>query len=308
MRRRIYDVVKDHSESLGGHIYNIAMSIIIVINVVFILIDTLANEPADLTIASHIVEITSVIIFTVDYVIRLWTANLRYPEMNGLRSRLRFAVTGMALIDLLSILPFYLPFLIPIDLRILRTLRLVRLIRVFKLGRHSDSLSRIGRVLKKTAPALLSSISVILLLMVIASVLEYYVEYPAQPDKFSSAFSGLWWVASTITTVGYGDIYPVTGLGRLIGGVIELLGVGLIAIPTGILSAGFTENSQADPTPEPEGNTIIEHAYESHHYRSLHISQINAIPRHYRARLTTGANLHPTKRPIHHITAQHIRY
>jgi len=245
MKRWIYDTIKDHSDTRPGHIYNIVMSAIIVVNVVFILIDTMPSNPAGLASVSRIVEVASVIIFTIDYVVRLWTANLMFAQMGPIRSRLRYVVTGMAIIDLLSILPFYLPALVPIDLRILRMLRLIRLIRVLKLGRHSSALARIGRVLKKSAPALISAMSVIVLLMVIASVLEFYVENPTNSDNFSSAFSGLWWVVSTITTVGYGDIVPVTVLGKVLGSVIALLGIGLIAIPTGILSAGFTDDSNS---------------------------------------------------------------
>ena len=243
--------MKDHSDTLSGHIYNIAMSVIIVINVVFILVDTMPTLPDWYLTTSPVVEIVSVIIFTIDYLLRLWTANLMFPGMGPIRSRLRFIVSGMAIIDLLSILPFYLPALLPVDLRILRMLRLIRLIRVLKLGRHSSALARVGRVLKKSAPSLVSAMSVILLLMVIASVLEFYAEGPANPGEFTSAFSGLWWVVSTITTVGYGDIIPVTALGKLLGSVIALLGIGLIAIPTGILSAGFMEDSHSvDPVPE----------------------------------------------------------
>jgi len=149
----------------------------------------------------------------------------------------------MAIIDLLAILPFYLPMILPVDLRVLRVLRLIRLLRIFKLGRHSEGLARVGRVLRQQAPALVSSMSVVVLLMIVASVLEYYIEGQAQPEQFSSAFEALWWAVSTITTVGYGDVVPVTTLGRIMGAVIALLGVGLIAIPTGILSAGFMEDT-----------------------------------------------------------------
>ena len=246
MLRRIYSVIEDHPTTRAGHVYNMVMSIIIIVNLAFVLIDTMQNRPAGLAEASKIIEVVSVIIFSADYLARVATASIRYPEMGPIKSRLRYLVTGMALIDLLSILPFYLPMMIPVDLRILRVLRLIRLIRVFKLGRHSSGLARVGRVLKKSASALISSMSVVILLMIVAAVLEFYVEGPAQPDKFTSAFSGLWWAVSTITTVGYGDMVPVTLLGKVLGAVIELLGVGLVAIPTGILSAGFVEETHMD--------------------------------------------------------------
>jgi len=148
-----------------------------------------------------------------------------------------------------------------IDLRILRTLRLIRLIRVFKLGRHSAGLARVGRVLKKSVPELISSMSVVVVLMIVASVLEYYVENPANPEGFDSAFSGLWWAVSTITTVGYGDVVPETVIGKVLAAIIALLGIGLVAIPTGILSAGFVSEMHPDDAPRAvDTNTTHEHS------------------------------------------------
>lgn len=150
----------------------------------------------------------------------------------------------MAIIDLLAVLPFYIPFLIPIDLRVLRTLRVIRLLRLFKVNRYTSALSTIADVFKKKANQLISSMIVVSLLMVIASVLMYNVENAVRPDKFQNAFSGLWWAVATLTTVGYGDIYPVTAAGKILSAIIALLGIGLVAVPTGIISAGFTENLQ----------------------------------------------------------------
>ncbi len=148
----------------------------------------------------------------------------------------------MAIVDLLAILPFYIPFLLPIDLRILRLIRLLRLFRLFKMNRYTSGLSSIGNVLKKKSDQLVSSIFVVFLLMIISSVIMYYFENPVQPDVFSNAFSGLWWAISTFTTVGYGDIYPLTVAGKIFSAIIALLGIGLVAVPTGIISAGFMEN------------------------------------------------------------------
>lgn len=246
VKRRIYAIIKDHPDTRAGQVFSVGMSILILINVVFVLIDTTQNQPEALRATSGVVEVVSVAIFTVEYLLRLWTADLRLPGVRPAIARLRYVVSGMAIIDLLAILPFYLPMLLPVDLRVLRVLRLVRLLRIFKLGRYSDGLVRVGRVLKKSAPALTSSMSVVVLLMIVASVLEYYVENPAQPGAFTSAFDALWWSVSTVTTVGYGDVYPITPLGRIIGAIIALLGVGLVAIPTGIISAGFVEEVRTE--------------------------------------------------------------
>ncbi|MCL2489977.1 MAG: ion transporter [Propionibacteriaceae bacterium] len=239
MRQRIYSVIKDQSDTVFGRVFTVVMSLLIIVNVIFVLVDTLSHEPTFLADASRGVEVGSVSIFTLEYLLRLWTADFIYPSLGPAKARLRYVRSSMAIIDLLSILPFYLPAVIPMDLRILRVLRLVRLVRVFKLGRYSSALETIGRVLKRSAAALVSAVSIVVLLLIVSSVLMYYAENDAQPLKFTSAFSGLWWAMTTITTVGYGDLAPVTVLGQVFGAIIELLGVALVAIPTGIISAGF---------------------------------------------------------------------
>ena len=142
----------------------------------------------------------------------------------------RYPFSGMAIIDLLAILPFYLPMLFPIKLLGLRALRLVRLLRICKLSRYSESLSNIGIVFKSKARDIVASLLVVFLLLVVASLLIYYAEHDAQPESFNNAFSGLWWAVATLTTVGYGDIYPVTVFGRIIGALIAILGIGMVAI------------------------------------------------------------------------------
>jgi len=235
------------------------MSVIIVINVAFVLLGTLEREPQVLVAAAPTVEGVSVVLFTLEYALRLWTADLLYPASTPARARLRYVMSGMAIIDLLSILPFYLPAILPIDLRVLRLLRLVRLVRVFKLGRHSRAMATLGRVLGRAAPALVSAMSVIFLLVVVWSVLMYFFENPVQPDTFTSAFTGLWWAISTITTVGYGDIYPITVIGRIFGAIIELSGVALVAIPTGIVSAEYMkELDDADASPSDATTAVAQ--------------------------------------------------
>ena len=147
----------------------------------------------------------------------------------------------MALIDLFAILPFYIPFLIPIDLRVLRALRIVRLFRLFKINRYTTAINKLTKVFRKTSYQLLSSMFIVFLLMIITSVIMYNVENAAQPDVFENAFSGMWWAVATLTTVGYGDIYPITAIGKFLSAIIALLGIGLVAVPTGIISAGFME-------------------------------------------------------------------
>ena len=247
MKLWINSIISDNSERVAGRVFTALMSVLILINVAFILIDTLDSGPSQLKSISHFVEVFSVTVFSAEYLLRIWTADLLFPDLNPWRARLRYFASGMAVIDLLSILPFYLSF-ISIDLRILRVLRLVRVIRVFKLGHYNTAMSKIGRVLKKSIPALVSSMSVLFLMLIVSSVLIFYAE-SAQPDTpFTSAFSGLWWAISAVTTVGYGDIVPLTIAGKILGAIIALLGIALIAIPTGIFSAGFMSEMERETT------------------------------------------------------------
>lgn len=155
--------------------------------------------------------------------------------------RLKFMLTPLALVDLFAILPFYLPILIPLDLRFLRVLRLIRIFRLFKLGRYSDALKLMGRVIKAKKAELFITLFIVFILLILSSSILYYVENETQPEVFSSIPSAMWWGISALTSVGYGDAYPMTPLGKFLGAIISLLGIGLIAMPTGILGAGFVE-------------------------------------------------------------------
>jgi voltage-gated potassium channel len=145
----------------------------------------------------------------------------------------------MALIDLFAILPFYIPMFIPFDLRFLRILRVARMLRLFKLNRYSKALLIIGKVVKKKKAELIVTVFITFLLLLMASTMMFYLEHDVQPTAFPNIIASFWWAIATLTTVGYGDIYPVTGWGRLLSGVIALIGIGLVALPTGIISSGF---------------------------------------------------------------------
>ena len=197
------------------------------------------------------IEIVISIIFSVEYALRVWTADLLHPELPSWQARMRFVRSGMALVDLVSILPFWLPMLLPAHLLGLRAIRLVRLLRILKLNRYMEAIAAIGSVFRQKSRELVASCIFICLLMLLSSLLMYHAEHDAQPDQFTNAFAGLWWAVATLTTVGYGDIYPVTALGRLLGAVIAILGIGMVAIPTGILSSGFVEYFSRAAKPAP---------------------------------------------------------
>ena len=250
-QKKMYELIRDDDEnSMAANLFDGAIIALIFISTVQVVLDTFALPPAAVRI-SRWVEVFSVAVFTVEYLLRVWTAPLADPARTPLRARLRYLVRPMAVIDLLAILPFYLPFVFPIDLRVLRALRMVRLFRLLKINRYTTALSSIGKVLRRKANQLVSSVFVVLLLMLVSAVLMYHIENAAQPDKFANALDALWWAVATFTTVGYGDLYPITAAGRLLSAVIALLGIGLVAVPTGIISSGFIEQMNEDaPAPK----------------------------------------------------------
>ena len=192
------------------------------------------------------IEIFTVIVFTAEYLLRFWTADLLYLKTKPLKARLKYALTFIMIVDLMAIAPFYLQFLFPINIHLLRVFRLFRIFRLLKIKRYIKTFSRVGDVLKRKASQLFISSIILVMLMIFASVFMYTAENEAQPDVFDNALSGLWWAVITLTTVGYGDIYPVTVLGRIIGAFFSVFSIGLIAIPTGIISAGFMESAHED--------------------------------------------------------------
>ena len=189
----------------------------------------------------QIIELISVIIFTIEYVLRLITSDLHFHEKSKIKSISRYIISPMAIIDFLAILPFYLPMLMPIDLRVLRILRLTRIFRIFKINRYTKSLSLIAKVLKRKKEELVVTFFVTFLMLLLSASIMYLLESEKQPLKFANIIESLWWAVATLTTVGYGDVYPLTIMGKILSGIIALLGIGLVALPTGIISSGFIE-------------------------------------------------------------------
>ncbi len=223
-----------------SHIFDIFLIALIFANVVIIIWETFPVSAA-LQKSFDLSETISLVIFSLEYLCRIWTAPLNNPDVPPMKARISYAASFMGIVDLLAILPFYLPVVFSMDLRILRVLRVLYILRLLKINRYNDSFSKIIRVIRKKLPQLISSIFVVCLLILISGVLMYHLENSHQPDKFDNAFSSFWWAVATFTTVGYGDIYPVTPAGKLLGAMMALLGIGLVAVPTGIISSGFVE-------------------------------------------------------------------
>lgn len=212
---------------------------LIVLNVVAFVLET---EPAvhdPLADLFHGFEVFSITVFAGEYLLRLWscTADPRYAS--PIRGRLRFALRPLQVIDLLAVLPAFLLFL-P-DLRVVRAFRLLRLLRVLKLGRYSRAAALLGRVLRQRRGDLAVMGLVLSVVLVVSASLLHYAEEHAQPDKFGSIPQALWWAVITLTTIGYGDVYPITPLGKTLGGLIAVAGIGIVALPTAIIASGFSE-------------------------------------------------------------------
>jgi voltage-gated potassium channel len=217
------------------------LTILIILSVLMVVLETVPSLAASYGRAFHVGEAVTVAIFTVEYLLRLWAAVEDPRYARPLLGRLRYMVSFFALVDLIAILPFYMPHVMQLDLRFVRGLRLVRLVRVFKLGRYSASLSMYGRIFREKGHELLVSLALLLLLLLMASSLMYFIEHEAQPQQFASIPASMWWGIITLTTIGYGDVVPVTALGRVLGSIIAVIGVGFVALPSAILVSGMLE-------------------------------------------------------------------
>jgi len=241
LKKRFYEILEvaapgDHA-SRGFDIFILSL---IALNVLALVAETVESIHSQAPAFFAWFETVSVIIFTVEYLVRLWSCTASTAYAFPVRGRLRFAVTPLAVVDLLAVLPFYLPFM-GIDLRFIRAVRLFRLFRLAKLGRYSTALRTLGRVAVAKRPELVITVFILGLLLLLASAGMYFIEHDAQPEAFSSIPATMWWAVATLTTVGYGDVYPVTALGKALAAAIAILGIGMFALPTGILGAAFVE-------------------------------------------------------------------
>ena len=241
-RKRLYSIVETGNVGdIWSRGYDILLVAAILINLAVCVAYTFDEMELKYGPELLAVEFITVSFFAVDYVLRLWTAKYQYPEQKEGRALWKYASSITGIIDLASFLPYFLPVFFPAGAVAFRMFRVVRIFRLFRINAYYDSLSVITSVLASKRQQLMSSVFIILVLMLGASLCMYSLEHEAQPGVFRNAFSGMWWAVSTLLTVGYGDIYPVTPMGQLFGICITFLGVGMVAIPTGIISAGFVD-------------------------------------------------------------------
>lgn len=242
LRKRMAEVLEHgYYEDRPSRVVNLLLILLISLNVVAIFLETVDPIYAQHQRGFWYFEVFSVVVFSIEYLARVWSSiDLEEAkDKNPVRGRLRYMLTPIALVDLIAILPFYLSLYMAIDLRFLRVLRLLRL---FKLTRYSPALGALLDVIQKEADALLSALVVLLMMLVISAGGIYLLENELQPETFGSMPDSMWWAIVTLTTVGYGDVIPITTMGKMFGGLIGLIGIGMIALPAAILASGFAEN------------------------------------------------------------------
>lgn len=240
-KKRVFDIIQIGSKTdFVSKAFDIFIVFMIFLNIFVSFFDTF-EQASKYKNEIFIIETVTSVIFLIEYILRLWTADYLNPGKGEIKARLLFVFSFYGIIDLLSFLPFFLPFFVPSGMVAFRVFRVIRIFRLFRINKQYDAYNVIADVIKEKSSQLFSSMIIILMLMVASSMLMYNFEHSAQPEAFKNGFSGIWWSVSTLLTVGYGDIYPVTTLGRAMAIVIAFLGVGLVSIPTGIISAGFVE-------------------------------------------------------------------
>jgi len=241
LRRRTYEVLeRPAADQPAARVLNALLVCLIVANVVAIMLDSEAAISDRYHRWLQLFQWVSVVLFTVEYGARVWTGVERDDRRYAapLWGRIRYMLSPLALIDLVAILPFYLSFLLPVDLLFMRVFRLFLII---KLTRYQASMSLLAGVLRNEAGPIAAAIFVLAMLLVVAASFAFLAEHDAQPQVFASIPDAMWWAIVTMTTVGYGDMVPVTPLGKLVGGVIAIVGIGMVALPAGLLASGFSE-------------------------------------------------------------------
>lgn len=273
LKARTHEILKIPSSpgDRAGRAFDAFIVALILLTAFVVVVETLPGVAERYGSALLAFETFSLAVFCVEYVLRVWSATADPAYAHPLKGRLRFALTPFALVDLVAILPAV--FLVGVDLRLVRVLRLTRLL---KLTRYSRAAQVLGNVLRRSREELAMSFAVVLMALVLTASLMYYAERDAQPDKFTSIPATMWWAVVTLTTVGYGDLVPVTPVGKLIGAGTVLLGILTLALPVGILSSSFVDElrgakrcphcgkalharQDAEEEPEPDA-MVLQHA------------------------------------------------
>ena len=280
-KQQVFNIIQiGNKDDIISRTFDIFITITITLNILVMVLETFSQLSAYFPIMDVIAFVT-ILIFCIEYGLRIWTADLLYPNVSRPKAILKFLLSYDGIVDLFTILPFF--FLS--GFVAFRILRIIRIFHLFRINGQYDSFAVIFSVLKEKKNQIASSMIIVLILMLASSIGVYYAEHNAQPDVFENAFSGIWWSVSTLLTVGYGDIYPITVMGRLMAILTAFFGVGVVAIPTGIISAGFVEQytrvkQQENFAKDEHIDMLTVHVNDAHCWKGLTINQI-APPQHF---------------------------
>lgn len=303
-RERIFRVIDEDARGYRpSRLFNGMIVFLIILNVIAIIFESDDNFALKYPKVFNQIELWSVLIFGLEYLLRLATADFIYTGQKGFRPFLRYIISPLAIIDLLAILPSILIIVAPyvsvltpyLDFRVIRLLRTMRLLRIFKITRYSASLRMIVDVFREKGKDLAVTIFITFILIVISSTLMFYVEHEAQEEQFPNILATFWWAVATLTTVGYGDVYPITSLGKLLSGVIALLGIGMVALPTGILSSAFVDRMEKRKKKEA-GERLVEETMKKQSNASIVAGETIAPKTPYCVHC--GKELGPDGRPL----------
>jgi voltage-gated potassium channel len=241
----IFSVLEtDSHKTIIGKVVNFIIVSLIVLNILSVVLSTVDSVAIQHSKWFDRLEYISVIVFSLEYILRVWVSNLRRGYHHPLYGRIRYMLTPMAVIDLCSVVPFFLVIGTHIDVRFITIMRFMRLLRIFKLKRYSHALHTLGNVISEKKEELVIIFISIIVLLVMSASLMYIIEHHAQPNQFSSIPATMWWAVTTLTTVGYGDMIPITPFGKILSAFISMLGIAMFALPAALMSSGFTEQIQ----------------------------------------------------------------
>ena len=263
MKKRLFQILETtpHDDSVSRG-YDSFMLTVIILNVIFLCLETVQEIHQHWHSLFFAFEWFSIALFTFEYLLRLWVCTENPIYKAPILGRIRYIASFFAIVDLLSFLPFYI-FLYSENAKYMAVIRVFRLIRIIKLAEYSNALIFLGRVIQKRKEELLTTGFLTFILLICASSVMYILEHEAQPDKFSSIPMAMWWGVTALTTVGYGDVFPITPIGKIFACIVAVLGIGVFALPAGILGASFLEEVQASKFEQLEdlickhcGNTV----------------------------------------------------
>lgn len=248
LKTRTFEILEIPSKpgDVPGRTFDLFIISLIVLNIAAVMFETVGDNAERYEDAVFAFEVFSLAVFGVEFLLRVWSITANPAYAHPIMGRLRFLVSPIAIIDLVAILPAFLAWFFPVT--DLRFVRVVRLLRLLKLGRYSQGVLALTRALRSRRHALLTSLFVVIVALLITSSLMYYAEHdaqqarpPGEPRDFDSIPDSMWWGIVALTTTGYGDVVPMTPMGKVLGGVTALIGIGVIALPVGILASGFLD-------------------------------------------------------------------